>query len=205
MGYKIFISYSTADSEQFQVEKFAKSLQTYLDIDEVLMWEENSKDNIINFMNENLERCDVLLLLCTDNSKDSKPVILEWSAFLAADKRIIPIFDNVEAIPFILRPMLGLECKWNLNNKINEVYQLILKTEEPSKNKTRNYDIDVGYCIRCNIEIPINRNRPYCLKCFKEWATYGNPDYIDNYCHNCGKDYDSTINYPLCDKCYSEI
>ena len=201
MGVKVFISYSTADSELFQVEKFATKLQAYSNIDEVLIWEENSKDNIITFMNENLERCDVLLLLCTDNSKDSKPVILEWSAFLAADKRIIPIFDNLEAIPFILKPMIGLECKGNLINKIDKVYQLILKTEEYSEHLTKNYDVNIGYCIRCYIEIPINRNRPYCLECFKEWAKYGNPDYVDNYCHNCGKDYDSTINYPLCDEC----
>ena len=204
MGFKVFVSYATADSDRFQIGEFATRLQAYFNIDEVLMWEEHSKDNIISFMNENLEKCDVLILFCTENSKISKPVILEWSAFLAADKRIIPIFENVEDIPFILKPMLGLECKDNLFNKIDKVYQLIIKTEKFLSHKTEVYEIDVGYCIRCQIEIPINRNRPYCLKCFKTWADFGNPDYIDNYCHKCGKNYDSTINYPLCDECFSQ-
>ena len=201
-GDKIFISYSTADSKRFHIREFAKSLQTYLDIDEVLMWEEDSKNNIISFMNENLEKCDILLLFCTANSINSKPVILEWSAFLAADKRIIPIFKDIKDIPFILKPMLGIECKGNLLNKIDEIYQLIIKSEELSKKKSSNYEIENGFCIRCRIEIDFDRNRPYCLECFKTWASFGNPDYVDNYCHNCGKEFDSTINYPLCDECY---
>jgi len=202
MGFKIFISSSTADSERFQVEKFATDLQTYSNIDEVLIWEKDSKDNIIGYMNENLERCDVLLLLCTDNSKNSKPVILEWSAFLAAEKRIIPIFDNVENIPFILRSMIGLECRGNLLNTIDKIHRLILKTEELFEHQNETPEMENGYCIRCHIEIPINRYRPYCYECFEEWAKYGNHDYIDTYCHKCGKRYDSTINYPLCDECY---
>jgi len=204
MGFKIFISYSTADSKQFQVEKFATDLQKYPTIDEVLIWEKDSKDNIIGYMNENLEKCDVLLLLCTDNSKTSKSVKLEWGAFLAADKRIIPIFDKAESIPFILKSMLGLECKGNLLKTIDKVHQLILKTEERLKPPKPDYEINTGFCIRCHIEIPINRNRPYCRDCFETWANFGNPDYIDNYCHKCGKNYDSTINSPLCEECYSQ-
>lgn len=205
MGFKIFISYSTADSEQFQVERFATDLQKYPNIGEVLIWEKDSKDNIIGYMNENLEKCDVLLLLCTDNSKKSKPVILEWSAFLAADKRIIPIFDKVNNIPFILKSMLGLECKGSLLNVIDKAHQLILKKEEKKMEDIKTVsELITGYCIRCHIEIPINRNRPYCRDCYKEWAKYGNQDYVDNYCHKCGKNYDSTINYPLCEECYSQ-
>ena len=204
MGFKIFISYSTADSEQFQVEKFATDLQKYPTIDEVLIWEKDSKDNIIGYMNENLEKCDVLLLLCTDNSKKSKSVKLEWGAFLAADKRIIPIFDKVESIPFILKSILGLECKGNLYNAIDEVHQLILKTEESLKQKKKDHEKDTGYCIRCHREILFNRNSPYCRDCYYEWAKYGNQDYVDDYCHKCGKSYGSTINFPLCDKCYRQ-
>ncbi len=190
------------NSEFFQVEKFATDLQKYPSIDEVLMWEKDSKENIIGYMNENLEKCDVLLLLCTDNSKKSKPVMLEWSAFLAAEKRIIPIFDKAENIPFILKSMLGLECRGSLLNTIDKVYQLILKTEQNLELIKLDHEINTGYCIRCQNEIPINRNKPYCYDCFETWAKFENPYYIDNYCHKCGKNYDSTLNYPLCDECY---
>lgn len=132
MGFKIFISYSTADSERFQVEKFATDLQKYPNIDEVLMWEKDSKENIIGYMNENLEKCDVLLLLCTDNSKKSKLVILEWSAFLAAEKRIIPIFDKVENISgiciLILQTKISTTIKLKGNYIDMELIHLNLKT-----------------------------------------------------------------------------
>lgn len=200
MGFKIFISYSTADSEQFQVEKFATNLQTYSNIDEVLIWEKDSKENIVNYMNENLERCDVLLLLCTENSKNSKPVMLEWGAFLTTEKRIIPIFNIVENIPFILKSMRGIECKGDLLNTIDEVYQLILNSEENLKLQKK----DNGYCIRCHRDILFSKNSPFCRDCYYEWAKYGNQDYVDDYCHKCGKSYGSTINFPLCDKCYRQ-
>ena len=58
MGFKIFISYSTADSKRFQVEKFATDLQAYSNIDEVLIWEKDSNDNIIGYIRKKYNQKD---------------------------------------------------------------------------------------------------------------------------------------------------
>lgn len=194
------MSYATKDSERFEIKEFAKKLEEFHGIDKVLIWEEDTKDNIIHYMNNNLEQCDLLLLICTKNSKNSKPVNLEWRATLVADKRIIPIFDEIENVPFIIRPMMGLKCSQNLVTEVYNIHQLIMKDNNLSGRKDSQYD-KTGYCIRCKKEIPFNPKRPYCYYCFQTWAVYDNPEYTERYCHECGVDYAPTINYPLCNDC----
>jgi len=59
-----------------------------------------------------------------------------------------------------------------------------------------------GHCIRCKIEIPLDRDKPYCKKCYSE--SHGFFADSEKVCHSCGKSYPSTLDYPLCNKCYSQ-
>lgn len=51
-----------------------------------------------------------------------------------------------------------------------------------------------GYCIRCEMRIDYNPEKPYCPDCYSIWAQFGNPDYRENVCHRCGE-YDETSMY----------
>ena len=59
-----------------------------------------------------------------------------------------------------------------------------------------------GYCLRCEIRIDYNPERPYCPDCFASWYQYQNPHYKENVCHRCGE-YDETSMFnPQDGNCY---
>jgi len=63
-----------------------------------------------------------------------------------------------------------------------------------------------GTCIRCDMKIPLNPEKPLCVDCFHEWAEWENEDYIENFCHNCGKEKDDiSFAKPECYPCYSSL
>ncbi|MEE9378384.1 MAG: toll/interleukin-1 receptor domain-containing protein [Candidatus Lokiarchaeia archaeon] len=124
----VFISYATRDAEIFKIRDIAEYLTAYSDIVDVLFWQEDSKDNIITYMNENLSKCDIMLLFCTPNALKSIPVEKEWTAADAMNKPIIPVFLEDDHIPPLLKPRMGL--KFNLfefQKNIDNLYKLIIK------------------------------------------------------------------------------
>ncbi|MCK4383835.1 MAG: toll/interleukin-1 receptor domain-containing protein, partial [Candidatus Lokiarchaeota archaeon] len=124
----VFISYATKDAELFKIKEIAKSLNNYKDIKEVLYWQENMKDNIIKYMNDNLGRCNIMLLFCSPNALISKPVEKEWTAADSMGKPIIPIFLKSDHIPPLLKSRLGLEYdSFDFQKNIHDLHDLILK------------------------------------------------------------------------------
>jgi len=124
----VFISYATKDAELFKVKEIAKTLNTYGDIKEVLYWQEDMKDNIIKYMNDNLGRCNIMLLFCSPNALISKPVEKEWTAADSMGKPIIPIFLKSDHIPPLLKSRLGLEYdSFDFQKNIHDLHDLILK------------------------------------------------------------------------------
>ncbi len=59
-----------------------------------------------------------------------------------------------------------------------------------------------GHCIRCNTQIELNPERPYCGDCYSVWSEYSNYDYTEKFCHGCGRSEFSSMNYPDCESCY---
>lgn len=124
----VFLSYATKDAELFKIKEIAKSLNFYEDIKEVLYWQKNMKDNIIKYMNDNLGRCNIMLLFCSPNALISKPVEKEWTAADSMGKPIIPIFLNPDHIPPLLKSRLGLEYdSFDFQKNIHNLHDLILK------------------------------------------------------------------------------
>jgi hypothetical protein len=107
------LSYSTKDSNLFQIGKVASLLKKYSEIENVFYWERDSGQNIIEYMEEKLGLCDVFVLFCTQNSLKSKSVKAEWtSAFhmtQGGEIKIIPVCKNEKDIPLLLRPMLRID------------------------------------------------------------------------------------------------
>jgi hypothetical protein len=124
----VFISYATKDSKKFRIPIIARKLMKYPEIEKVLYWEEHMRDDIIKYMNDNVGKCDILLLFCSPNSLKSEPVEMEWQAALKIKKKIIPIFVNERDIPIMLTTKLGIKLNKNdLDGTIEKIYKLILK------------------------------------------------------------------------------
>jgi hypothetical protein len=106
----------------------AKKLTKFQEIKKVLYWQEHMQDNIFKFMNDNLGKCDCMLLFCSQNALNSIPVEKEWTAAEAMGIPIIPIYLDVDHIPPLLKSRLGIEYDFNDSDKIiQELCILIVK------------------------------------------------------------------------------
>ncbi|MFX1259645.1 MAG: TIR domain-containing protein [Promethearchaeota archaeon] len=155
----VFISYATVDASLFKIREIAESLTAYKEIHDVLYWQADMKDNIFEYMNDNLGKCDVMLLFCSPHSMKSVPVKKEWTAADAMGKPIIPVFVKSEHIPPLLKSRLGIEFDtFDFEKNIQALYNLILKksqkldTVEPASlkkessanRKKYNYFVNMG-------------------------------------------------------------
>ena len=128
MGILVFISYATKDAETYQIKAIAEGLTACSEVEDVLYWQEDVHDDIYAYMNENIGKCDVLILFCSPNSRDSIPVGKEWMAADALNKPIIPVFTSPEHIPPLLRSRLGIQIDvFNVEDNIKKLHALILK------------------------------------------------------------------------------
>ena len=124
----VFVSYATKDAPSFRIEEIADELSKTEEIADVLYWQEDNKDNIIEYMNENLAKCDVVLLFCSPNSLNSGPVQKEWTAAEGLNKPIIPVFLNTEHIPPLLNTREGFKFDpFDFEKNIEKMYKLIVK------------------------------------------------------------------------------
>jgi len=108
-NFIVFVSYATIDAEPFKIKEIAKNLTNYKEIEDVLYWQENMEDNIIKYMSDSVDKCDVMLLFCSPNALKSKPIEKEWTTADIMNKPIIPIFVKPEHIPPLLKTRLGVE------------------------------------------------------------------------------------------------
>ncbi|MFX1356775.1 MAG: TIR domain-containing protein [Promethearchaeota archaeon] len=124
----IFVSYSTLDSDFFEINNIAEKLQQHSEIKKVFYWEEDLKDDIYDYMNRNLDICDAFLLFCSKKAKKSEQVQLEWKSALKIKKPIIPIFKDEKDIPTLVSTKLGVTFDKNdIDKTVEQLYQLILK------------------------------------------------------------------------------
>ncbi len=130
--HNIFMSYSTLDADYFEISKIVRRLELYPEINEVLFWEVDSKQNIVEFMEETLNKTDVFVLCCSENSIKSKAVKGEWqSAYQMVKKglmKIIPVYKDEDHIPKLLWQMLNVKyVKDDFEGFIQKLYEEILR------------------------------------------------------------------------------
>jgi len=124
----VFVSYATTDAETFNIKELSKRLKSYEEIKEVLYWQEHMTDNITLFMSDSCDKCDVMILFCSESARDSKAVDKEWTAADMMGKPIIPIFLNSDHIPPLLRSRLGFEFDlMDFEKNVVQIYNLIMK------------------------------------------------------------------------------
>jgi len=127
----VFLGYAEKDADLFKIKEISTELKSYEEIKEVLFWENNMKDNIIKYMNDNLGRCDVFVLFCSENALKSELVDKEWTAADMMGKPIIPIFLDPDYIPPLLKSRLGIEFDLSdFDKNIVFLQSLIMKKAE---------------------------------------------------------------------------
>ena len=131
-GLRVFLSYSTLDSDHFQVQNISKALDSYPEIDKVMFWEANSGENIVEYMERTLKECNVFILLCSENTLNSQAVTDEWQAAFQLRKKgelkMVPVFENEKHIPALLTPLLNVKfAKDNFIDFIIQLYKEILR------------------------------------------------------------------------------
>jgi phosphatidylserine/phosphatidylglycerophosphate/cardiolipin synthase-like enzyme len=77
--------------------------------------------------------------------------------------------------------------------------------EKPSVKLPPISDKNIGYCIRCRTQMPLNPSKPLCSKCFSIWAKYSDNTYSEKYCHVCGKESKQSVAKPVCLSCYKKL
>ncbi|MFX1499540.1 MAG: toll/interleukin-1 receptor domain-containing protein [Promethearchaeota archaeon] len=124
----IFMSYATKDADLFKISEIATKLTSYNEIGNVLYWQEDAGTSIIEYMEQNLNKCDILLLFCSPNSLQSGAVKKEYEAAQIMGKIMIPIFTDIIHVPTLLQPERGVKFDmFNLQNTIEEIYDVVKK------------------------------------------------------------------------------
>lgn len=122
----IFISYSRKDEEIFQIPTVANELRKYFK--EVIYYEGHEYDNIIIFMSNNIERCDVFLSFWSQNAAQSEYIKKEWTSADMGHKKIVPVYYDLKDIPFILKRFPCVQFReGELNDNITDIYKNIKK------------------------------------------------------------------------------
>ncbi|WP_371806244.1 toll/interleukin-1 receptor domain-containing protein [Candidatus Lokiarchaeum ossiferum] len=106
---KVFFSYVTKDAESFRLKEIATQLENFPRIEKVFYWERDTKSDIVQYMEENLENADVVVLFCSQHIKNSNPVKSEYGSAMSINKAIIPVFVDINDIPVILRSKKGVQ------------------------------------------------------------------------------------------------
>ncbi|MHA1888812.1 MAG: TIR domain-containing protein [Promethearchaeota archaeon] len=108
---KVFISYASTDLKPFRIPDMANRLENTEEIERVFYWDRDStaQKSIVKYMEESITVSDVILILCTEVSNESGPVQQETDMAVYLNKRIVPIFQDINDVRISLRPKRGVK------------------------------------------------------------------------------------------------
>jgi len=129
---RIFLSYSSKDFKRFHIAEVAEKLEEYPQVEKVYYYDKDSGQNIVEYMEETLDKCNVFILFCSKNAKKSHSVKGEWQAAYQLLKKnyleIIPVYEYEEYIPNLLTPFLNV--RYDGNNMKEFIEKTIRKLRE---------------------------------------------------------------------------
>ena len=77
--------------------------------------------------------------------------------------------------------------------------KIIIKNYSFTKPTNKN-----AFCIRCNENIKLDINNPYCRNCLREWERFGNIHYLERFCHYCGENEETSSHKPMDLECFTK-
>ncbi len=133
----IFVSYATNDKEVFRLKDIVQKLENIPEISSVFYWERDNSGDIVKYMNDHLEKTQIMILLCSPNFRKSEPCQSEWTAAFKTKKKIIPVFHNEDDIPPLLSSKVGVKIDFfdfesffnNLTKEVVKRINLLPKTD----------------------------------------------------------------------------
>ncbi len=140
----IFMSYASDDSSYFHIRDLAEGLEVISAIRKAMYWERDAGANMIQYMEKNIPTCDFFLLFCSERAKKSQLVTKEWHTAIEMNRRIIPIFTDVNHIPALLRADNGIPFNVEAVSDLpSQIYKRMIKIlAEEAETKANKRDTD---------------------------------------------------------------
>jgi hypothetical protein len=139
---KIFISYATKDFDAFKIPEIASWLQTQEEIENVFYWERDNtmQQSILSYMETKVSESDAVVVIATTASSQSRPVNLELEMAIMQNKKIVPVFSDINSVRLSLRTMRGIH--YNDSDFLTFLVNLyrVLTGREPKKTKIANIE-----------------------------------------------------------------
>ncbi|KKL52637.1 hypothetical protein LCGC14_2283470 [marine sediment metagenome] len=133
--FNIFISYSTKDTDYFNIPKIAEKLEEYSEIENALYWTKERGMNNFEYMENVLNTSKVFVPFCSKNASKSKAVKNEWMAAFELKQldrlKIVPVYEKQKYLPSLLRPFLNVAFdSRNFEKFIQNLYKEIMRDIE---------------------------------------------------------------------------
>ena len=124
----LFLSYSLKDFDDFKIEKIADLLREKSEIGNVMYWHKDDTGDLIQFMDESVKKCDIMLIFCSERTVESKAQKADAKTAAFHDKVIIPVFHKLEHIPLLIRSNRGIELDFvDFDETVDGIYILVLE------------------------------------------------------------------------------
>jgi len=97
---KIFFSYVSDDQIDYKVEQIVDFLEFQEDIERVYYWQRDTEggQKFDDYMRSSINASDLVIVLFTENTRDSIPCIQEIGMAKAFQKKILPVFEDIEDV-----------------------------------------------------------------------------------------------------------
>ncbi|KKN32763.1 hypothetical protein LCGC14_0810710 [marine sediment metagenome] len=112
---KIFFSYASVDTAEYRIEDIVDFLEFQDDIDQVFYWERDTKggESFDDYMRNNIKKSELIIVLFTANTTTSIPVFIEIGMSKAFQKKIMPVFDQIDHIVADMQSSRGVQFNSN--------------------------------------------------------------------------------------------
>ncbi|TET00625.1 MAG: toll/interleukin-1 receptor domain-containing protein [Promethearchaeota archaeon] len=96
----IFFSYASDDQIDYKVEQIVDFLEYQEDIERVYYWARDTEggQKFDDYMRSSINASDLVIVLFTENTRDSIPCIQEIGMAKAFQKKILPVFEDIEDV-----------------------------------------------------------------------------------------------------------
>ncbi|MFX1293988.1 MAG: TIR domain-containing protein [Promethearchaeota archaeon] len=131
---KIFISYCTEDLNRFKIPEIVEKLEKYPKIEKIFFWDRDSNvsKSIIEYIEESIKKSDVIIVISSEKARYTESVTQEIEMAISLEKKIIPIFQDINEVRLNLRKERGIKYNQNrFNMFFKELYHILTGMELP--------------------------------------------------------------------------